>query len=68
MILWTIVPVEEVLGESQDLQVAELSVGSRCLLLERHPDGQHRILRLLSTDPADYLDPRLMPGALWPEA
>lgn len=68
MILWTVVPVEEVFPEPQDLEVAELSVGPRCLLLQRQPDGGHRILRLLSTDPADYLDPRLAPGAPWPRA
>ncbi len=69
MILWTIVPVEEVWGlPPTDLQVAELSVGHRCLVLEREPDGAQRVLRLVSTDPQDYLDPRFTPGSPWPQA
>ncbi len=31
----------------------------------RNDKGQLVIQRLLSTDPADYLDPRLSPGSLW---
>ncbi len=34
------------------------------LLLERGSDGGWRVSRLLSSDPADYLDPTFFPGRL----
>lgn len=44
---------------------AEVTLGQRRLLLERGSDGAHRVARLISTDPRDYLDPRWQPGAVW---
>lgn len=40
----------------------------RSVLVTVNAQGETVIERLLSTRPADYLDPRLQPGASWPPA
>ncbi|OUM95222.1 MAG: hypothetical protein BAA04_03505 [Firmicutes bacterium ZCTH02-B6] len=67
MILWTIVPLEAVLeDDAAPPALVEVPVGHMRLVLEAGADGRHRIHRVLSTDPADYLRPELAPGSMWP--
>lgn len=40
--------------------------GGRQLIVRRDRHGSQIVDRLLSTDLADYLDPRLQPGNTWP--
>jgi len=63
--LYTVMPLELVL---EDRTVAEKALFETTYLGRRvisriGPSGQMEIVRLLSTDPQDYLDPRLCPGA-----
>lgn len=58
--IWSVIPEEVVFkaGEkSSDLQLTEY-LGRRVIL------RQGRVDSLLSTDPADFLDQRFMPGSL----
>lgn len=65
MILWTIVPDEIVFGSPEAARRRLASYRARRVVCEATPDGW-RIATLLSTDPRDYLDPRLEPGRLVP--
>ena len=64
MILYTPLPMEQVL-EGHDHPVAsplELTIEGKQLLVEPMGNGEGRVVRLLSTDPADFLDQRFLPG------
>jgi hypothetical protein len=62
--LYTIVPLEEVLSEEETVtgRPFEMTMGGKRLLVAPEGPGQGRIMQLLSTDPADFLDPRWHPG------
>jgi hypothetical protein len=66
MILYTIVPVEQVFAESgQSAEPAmEIDTGQTRLLLERLGEGRARIVRVISPNPNDYLRPHLQPGRI----
>lgn len=66
VILYTILPLELVLqglGEAQ-APVVTLQVDGRLLEVTPTGTGNGHVVRLYSTNPADYLDPRFCPGAL----
>jgi len=65
MILWSIVPVEMVLG-NVDIQPAYEEIeynGMKCLVEKTSPT-QCRVVRLLTTDPSDYLRTEFQPGTM----
>jgi len=63
VILYTVMPLEAVFaGDDKAGSMLELDLGSRRLLVEPLPAGQARIVKLLSTDPADFLRPEWQPG------
>ena len=63
MTLWTIVPEELILGQKPDMSpYEEIEFAGTKMLVEKIAAGQCRIVRLLSTDPADYLRSELQPG------
>ncbi len=55
--VWAAVPAD---GRGDSLA----RVHQRTCLVRVGADGQRRLERLLSTDPRDFLDPRLQPGQL----
>lgn len=66
MILWTIIPMEIVFnGVADDAQpqYEELQYGSARLMVERTGPTQCRVVRIVSTDPNDYLRPEIQPGS-----
>lgn len=66
-VLYTIYPTEVVLEEAEESRVVlEMSVNGHRILATRGLGGGLAVERLLSTDPADYLDPALQPGAAVP--
>lgn len=67
-LLWTAMPVELVLGglTSEVSAPLEIRQGSRVLQVDPQGDGTGAVRRLISSDPADYLDPRWQPGAIVP--
>lgn len=65
MILYTIVDLQEVFAQPrEDLQTEFQPIGHGYLETVREENG-HRITRIISTDPADYLNPGYAPGQLW---
>jgi hypothetical protein len=64
-LLWTIMPIEVVLGDSAFAPVFEdIEYDGIWLQVERISPVQSRIVRLLTTNPTDYLEPTLQPGSL----
>lgn len=73
--LYTIIPLEEVFAAppwatgQADSQAAPQPavpavVGGVQVLVSPSHDGKNRVERVISTNPVDYLDPRLAPGSL----
>lgn len=65
MTLWTVVPEELIFGqESQPDSYEEIEFSGARMLVERISDSQRRIVRIISTDPSDYLCADLQPGVI----
>ncbi|MBX6394418.1 MAG: YlzJ-like family protein [Alicyclobacillaceae bacterium] len=65
MILYTIVPVEQVFSESTTPgPTMEMNAGQARLLVERLDEGRARIVRVISPNPNDYLRPHFQPGQI----
>ncbi len=64
-VLWTVLPAELVLdGFEKSPVYEEAEVAGAKVLVERLAPFESRIVRLLSTVPADYLRPELQPGTM----
>ncbi|MGE5561369.1 MAG: YlzJ-like family protein [Chloroflexota bacterium] len=62
MTLHTIMPLELVFAQPADAEPpVEVEADGRRLLVQ-HTGQAWTVVRLLSSDPADYLDPRFQPG------
>jgi hypothetical protein len=69
MILHTVMPLELVLEGLEPAparRTADASVRGVRVVLEETSPGRGRLVRLLSTDPYDYLNPFLIPGTELP--
>lgn len=67
MILYTIIPLETVLDGSVSYTplYSELALkNGGTLLVEKHGPNSARVVRLISSNPLDYLDPHLLPGKI----
>ncbi len=67
MILYTIVPVEAVLEGNDSFEPVYDELPWKdggTLLVEQCGLKKARIVRLLSSNPADYLDPAVQPGSI----
>lgn len=64
MILWTVMPLEIVLAKREDENPPYREIRYRGALLLLEPTGISggRIVRVISSNPAHYLDPSLQPG------
>ncbi|NLA59171.1 MAG: hypothetical protein GX855_09775 [Firmicutes bacterium] len=64
--MWTIIPPEVVWEgvEEKPKDIMELEWQGVQMLVEPLQFGQGRIVRLLSTDPKDFLRPELAPGSI----
>ncbi|MDU4959718.1 MAG: YlzJ-like family protein [Sporomusaceae bacterium] len=64
MTLWTIMPEAIVFAPAEPAAgpYDEIEFGGARMLVEKIAADQCRIVRLLSTDPADYLRSELQPG------
>lgn len=62
--LHTVIPIEDVLATAAPSPVyGEVVMGGRRLVVSFTAEGSARLERLISTNPLDYLHPRLQPGA-----
>lgn len=63
MILYTTIPVEQVLaGFEQKRDWYELDIDGVTAVIEAAGPDRGRIVRILSTDPNDFMNPRFAPG------
>ena len=65
MTLWSVVPLEIVLGDVAPLIAYEeiKCSGMKCLVEKTGPT-ECRVVRLLTTDPSEYLRSELQPGTI----
>jgi len=65
MILYTAIPLELVVeGIEKGHNYKELELSGIKLLVEPVDVDRSRIVRIISTNPQDYLNPRLSPGTI----
>lgn len=65
MALWTVVPVETLLTDGQDsLNYREINHTGINLLIEDIAENKCKVIRILSTNPDDYLMDHLQPGTI----
>jgi hypothetical protein len=64
-VIWAAIPIELVTEgmEPPYPEPVEVSLEGRILQVTPSGDGTGILRRLISTDPADYLDPRWQPGS-----
>lgn len=65
MIYYSVIPAELALQDpSQERpETQEVMVDGVSMVVEMEGPGEGRILRLLSTNPSHYIDPRYQPGS-----
>jgi len=64
--LHSVMPPEVIWWEPEGLDPPEIVAdGTRRICVRRDRDGRRVITRLHSTEPTDYLDPALQPGAIY---
>jgi hypothetical protein len=65
MIMWTVVPMDIVFYQSEPPPAyEELIYAGTNMLVEKLSPTQCRIVRILTTNPADYLRPEIQPGTV----
>ncbi|HBI03289.1 MAG TPA: hypothetical protein DDY49_04570 [Paenibacillaceae bacterium] len=64
MIIYSVMPMELIFQNEKesDYQQVELQVGSVTMLVQPIDMNQARIVRLISPNPQDYLNPTYAPG------
>lgn len=64
--LYSIIPDEEIWAETDEVGIYELYING-CMMQVASMDGKSGvIIRILSTDPQDYLNPKYQPGTSIP--
>lgn len=67
MIIWTVLPEEMVLENTLRPEIPQYEEIDYCgtkLMVEKTSTLQCRIVRILSSDPQDYLRPEIQPGVV----
>jgi hypothetical protein len=65
MILYTAMPLELIFNTYENpRQFNEVRIGHMTMVIEPLSSTQGRIIRLISPDPQDYLNPHYAPGQL----
>lgn len=65
MLLWTIMPMESVFpAEPYQPDYEEITFGQNRVLMERINSRQCKVVRLIATEPGEYLRPDLQPGTV----
>ncbi|HEX3032943.1 MAG TPA: YlzJ-like family protein [Bacillota bacterium] len=64
MILYTTMPLEKVLeGHDHPIKpTVEMTIEGKQVVIEPGEHNSGKIVRLISTEPNDFLDPRFQPG------
>lgn len=66
MILWTVMPIELVLAQQDNVSnpYEEIEYAGTKMMVERMPSNQCRIVRILSSNPMDFLRSDIQPGTI----
>lgn len=65
MTLWTVMPLELVFGPQEPaVPYEEVEYGGTKLMVERLSPTEGKIVRVISSNPDDFLNPRYQPGTL----
>lgn len=66
MILYTPLAAADIFPQMEDTQAArqDISYGGKMVYTEQKNDGSYEVLKLLSTDPNDFLDQNFAPGSM----
>lgn len=69
MILYTPLAQEDIFPETADPTAGRhfVTYEGRTVYVEQTADGSYQMLRLLSTDPQDFLNERYAPGSILPK-
>ncbi len=63
MILWTVMPLELVFGEQESsTPYEEIEYAGTKLMVERLSPTEGKVVRIISSNPADFLNPQYQPG------
>jgi hypothetical protein len=64
MIIYTAMPLEYVFDgmDQQELNYSEIELGNVTMIVEQATPYMGKIVRLISPDPQDYLNPSYAPG------
>lgn len=65
MIIYSTVPLEVIFENNEQVnkqEIQEVTFGHATMLVEPVNSFEGRIIRLISPDPQDYLNPRFAPG------
>lgn len=63
MFLYTVVPLDQVFSEDGGPELVEVVRGQMRLLVAPAGPARGRVVRMISSDPFDYLEPAYQPGA-----
>jgi hypothetical protein len=70
MILYTIFPEEVIFAEAEpenrsfEADPVEIEQGGIRLMVRPHPGGRMEVVRVISTDPQDFMNPKWQPGMI----
>ena len=66
MIFYTPVPVESVFEgyDQMKLNYQEVQIGHLTMVVEQISEAESRVIRLISPNPQDYLNPQYQPGTM----
>lgn len=63
MILWTVMPLDVVFPPTENtLSYEEIEVDGTKLIVERLSVTEAKVVRVISSNPADFLNPNYQPG------
>lgn len=63
MILWTVMPLDVVFPPTENtLSYEEIEVDGTKLIVERLSVTEAKVIRVISSNPADFLNPNYQPG------
>ncbi|WP_094607547.1 hypothetical protein SPSIL_023740 [Sporomusa silvacetica DSM 10669] len=64
MVLWTVMPMEIILSQEYQPNYEEIEYAGTKMMVEKTANNEYRVVRILSTDPQDYLRNDIQPGAV----
>ncbi|MDF2876547.1 MAG: YlzJ-like protein [Sporomusa sp.] len=64
MVLWTVMPMEAVFPQDYNPTYEDIEFAGTKMVVEKTSVDEYRVIRILSTDPQDYLRQDIQPGTV----